>query len=124
MTDSTDSKKGEISLAEIDSQRQASDKRTRDGQSGSVLYEVQYHDKDSTIVRAKSTEVGHVADSDRMDLEAIQEIEYTYYAVFRLEDRSTVTIVQDASGDLFKILSLGRNSVRVSHPVTITEAHD
>lgn len=120
----TDSKKSDISLAEIDSQRQASDKRTRDGQSGSVLYQIQYHDGDSTVVQAKSTEVDCIADSDRMDLEAIQEIEYTYYGVFRLEDRSTVTIVQDASGNLFKILSLGRNVVKVSYPVTITELPD
>lgn len=120
----TDSKETEISLAKIDSQRKASNKRTRDGQSGSVLYQLQYHDEDSTVVRGKSTEVDRVADSDRMGLEAIKEIEYTYYAVFRLEDRSTVTIVQDSSGNLFKILSLGRNTARISHPVTITEAAD
>lgn len=124
MTDSAGPEKTEISLTDIESQRQASDKRTRDGQSGSVLYQIEYHNDESTVVQAKSTEVDRVANSDRMDLEAIQQAEYAYYAVFRLEDRSTVTIVQDSSSDLYKILSLGRNSVRISHPVTITEVVD
>lgn len=78
----TDSKETEISLAKIDSQRQASDKRTCDGQSGSLLYQLQYHDDDSTVVRGKSTEVNRVVDSDRMGLEAIQEIKYIYIMLF------------------------------------------
>lgn len=124
MTDSTDSTPSEISLTEIESRRQASDKRTRDGQSGTVLYHIEYHNDDSTTVRGKSTEANRIADSDRMDLEALQDQQYTYYAVFRLEDRSTITIVQDESDNQYKILSLGRNAVRISHPVTITDPAD
>jgi hypothetical protein len=124
MTDAAGPEGTEVSLTEIESQRQASDKRTRDGQSGPVLYRIEYHNDESTVVQGKSTEVGRIVNSDRMGLEAIPEDKYAYYAVFRLEDRSTVTIVQDVSGDLYKILSLGRNSVRVSHSVTITEAAD
>lgn len=117
----TDSEKGEISLTQVDSQRRASDERTRDGKSGSILYQIEYHDESSTIVRGKSAEVDRVENSDRMELEALEENKYTHYAIFRLEDRSTTTIVQDVSGDLYKILSLGRNTTKISHPVTITE---
>lgn len=121
MTDSDDSEGDEISLTEIDAQRQASEERTRDGQSGPVLYQIKYHTDNPEIVCGKSTEVGRIAGSDRIDLQAIQADQYTHYAIFRLEDRSTVTIVQDESEKLYKIFSLGRNTVKVAYPVTITE---
>lgn len=121
MTNSTDTEVSEISLTEIDEQRQASEERTRDGQSGSVLYQLKYHKEDPETTRGKSTEIGRIGHSDRMDLEAIDNDQYTHYGIFRLEDRSTVTIVQDVSEDLYKIFSLGRNTVKIVCPVTITE---
>jgi hypothetical protein len=124
MTEPDDSNKDDISLTDVKTRRDGSDQRTRDGQSGPVLYQIQYDDGEDTVVRGKSTEIGRIDDSDRMDLEAIQGDQYTHYGIFRLEDRSTVTIVQDESEDLYKIFSLGRNTVKISHPVTITEALD
>lgn len=122
MTDSGDSDADTISLTQVDAQRQESEKRTRDGQSGAALYQIKFHNGDDKIVQAKSTEIGRIAESDRMDLEAIQAEDYTHYGVFRLEDRSTVTIIQNESKELFKIFSLGRNTVKIAHRVTITEA--
>jgi hypothetical protein len=122
MTDSNGPGDNEMSLTKISERRQASEERTRDGQSGPVLYHIEYNKNSSEVVPAKSTEVGRVAESDRMDLEAIKGEGYTHYAIFRLKDRSTVTIVQDESGNLYKIFSLGHGTVEIAHSVTITEA--
>lgn len=109
-----------LSLNEIDAHRSEED-RNREGKSGSTLYELAYQKEDSvSTVAGKVTEVGELQNTGHLDLETLSEDGYTHYAIFRLEDRSTSTIVQDDSGDTFKILSLGRDNVRISHPVKIT----
>jgi hypothetical protein len=118
------SKDNEIFLTDVDAQRQASEKRTRDGQSGTALYQLKYNKDEPEIVRGKSTEVGRISDSNRMDLGAIQSDQYTHYAIFRLENRSTVTIIQNTSKELFKVLSLGHNTIKIACSVTITEVSE
>jgi hypothetical protein len=120
----TDSKGSEIFLTEVDAQRQTSEKRTRDGQSGTALYQLKYNKDEPETVRGNSTEVGRISDSNRMDLEAIQDDQYTHYAIFRLEDRSTVTIIQNTSKELFKIFSLGHNTIKIACSVAITEVSE
>jgi hypothetical protein len=121
MADSSDSRDDDLCLTEIDSQRERSEKRTIAGQSGTALYRLKYHKDEANAVCGKSTEVGRISNSDRMDLEGIEEDQYTLYAIFRLKDRSTVTVIQSTSGEIFKILSLGRGTVKIVCRVTITE---
>jgi len=107
-------------LDEIDTRRSEED-RNREGKSGPTLYELAYQKEDSvSTVDGRVTEVGELQNTGHLDLETLSDDGYTHYAIFRLEDRSTSTIIQDESEDLFKIFSLGRNNVRVSYPVKIT----
>jgi hypothetical protein len=118
----TGDRPGGLSLNEIDARRSNED-RNREGKSGSTLYELAYQKEDSvSTVAGKVTEVGRLQTTKHIDLGTLSEEGYTHYAIFRLEDRSTSTIVQDKTGDTFKIFSLGRNNIRVSHPVRITVA--
>jgi len=110
----------ELLLDEIDTRRSEED-RNREGKSGPTLYELAYQKEDSvSTVDGRVTEVGELQNTGHLDLETLSDDGYTHYAIFRLEDRSTSTIIQDESEDLFKIFSLGRNNVRVSYPVKIT----
>jgi hypothetical protein len=118
----TNNQAGGLSLNDIDARRSQED-RNREGKSGSTLYELAYQKEDTvSTVAGKVTEVGELQNTKHIDLESLSEEGYTYYAIFRLEDRSTSTIIQDQTGDTFKIFSLGRNNIRVSHPVRITVA--
>lgn len=121
MTDSPNSDPQALTLTDIEHRRNASDKRTRDGQSGDQLYHLKFVKSEPEVVRAKSTEVGLLGDSERIDLKAIEEEQFTHYADFRLENRSKITIVQKNSGELRKIYTLSSNTVKIACPVIITE---
>mgnify|MGYP007131733611 CR=1 FL=1 len=122
MEENTGNRAEGLSLNEIDTRRSEED-QNREGKSGSTLYNLAYQKEDSvSTVAGKVTEVGELQDTGHLDLETLSEDGYTHYAIFRLEDRSTSTFVQDKSGNIFKIFSFGRNNVRVSYPVKITVA--
>lgn len=121
MKDSPNPGAEELSLTDIKHRRSASNKRTLDGQSGDQFYRLKFVKDEPEVVRGKSTDVGLIEDSKRIDLKNLEEEQYTHYADFRLEDRSTVTIIQTQSEELRKIYSLGKNSVRIAFPVIITE---
>lgn len=109
------------SLSEIANQRDP-DEEARVGKSGNITYEIQYHQKDNTnVVQGKVTETGKISKSKHEDLIELVDEGYTRYAIFRLKDRTTTTIVQDEHGNLFKVFSFSTNDVKVSHPVTITD---
>lgn len=110
-----------LSLVDIDSQR-TPEGRSLDGKSGKISYQIEYHKDDGiSFVYGKITEIGSIPNSNRIDLQALVNKGYTHYGIFRLEDRSTTTIVQDKNDFVFKALSLGRNNIQIAHPVTITE---
>lgn len=121
--DSEDQSEG-YSLNDIANQR-APGEEARDGRSGKITYEIQYHQKDNTkVVQGKLTELEEISKSKHKDLRKLVDAGYTRYAIFRLKDRTTTTIVEDKHGDQFKAFSFSRNDVKVSHPVTITDIEE
>lgn len=65
------------------------------------------------------TEIGSLEESPPVDLQSLNTDIYTHYGIFRVKDRSTTLIVQDKSGDTYKALSLGKDTVRIPYPVNI-----
>lgn len=110
----------ELSLIDIDDRRDPEEK-ARDGKSGSITYMIEYHRSgESNLTKGKVIEIGEVAESKHKDLRKLVDGGYTHYAIFRLEDRSTTTIVQDMNENLFKVYSFSMSDVKVSNRVTIT----
>lgn len=113
-----------LSLTAIDGRRTA-DEKARDGKSGPITYQLKYFKNgESEVVEGKVTEVGRILDDGQQELHPLAEDGYTHYAVFRLTDRSTTIIVQNSDGETFKVFVLGRNNVKISHPVAISEGPD
>jgi|GEM_PF-3896782 len=114
----------ELSLLDIDDRRDPEEK-VREGKSGNVKYEIeQRRSEGSNLTKGKVIEVGEISDSKHKDLRKLVDEGYTHYAIFRLEDRSTTTIVQDRNDKLFKVYSFSMSDVKVSNRVTITVFND
>lgn len=112
------------SLLEIANQRDPGEE-AREGKSGNITYEIKSLQKNkNNAVRGKVTEIGEISNSKHGDLKSLVDGGYTHYAIFRLKDRTTTTIVQDEHGDLFKVFSFSMKDVKVSHPVTITDVEE
>lgn len=119
MSGREDKQASSLSLSEIDSTRTI-DEKQRDGKSGEMSYQLEFHkSQGTTIEEGKVTEIGSLEDSPPVDLQAINTDDYTYYGVFRMKDRSTTLVVQDNSGNTYKALSLGKNTIKIPHPVDI-----
>jgi hypothetical protein len=112
-----------LSLTAIDAQRSPEEK-ARNGKSGETMYQISYNKEktQSATHRGKVTEIGRIDDNGPEELQSLVDEGYTHYAVFRLRDRSTTTVIQSTSNDLYKVFVLGRSNVRVSHPATIVES--
>lgn len=120
MGEQEDQQETRLSLSEIDSTRSL-DEKQMDGKSGEVLYELKFHKRQEAITEeGKVTEIGSLKESSPVALQALQTDTYTHYGIFRLKDRSTTLIVQDKSGNTYKALSLGRDSVKIPYKVSIT----
>ena len=119
MSERDDQQESSLSLSEIDSTRSLDEKRM-DGKSGEALYQLTFHKtRGTTIDEGKVTEIGPLEDSPPVDLQSLNTDTYTHYGIFRMKDRSTTLIVQDKSGDTYKALSLGKDTVRIPYPVNI-----
>lgn len=117
--DNTDRVK-ELSLINIDDRRDPEEK-ARDGKSGDHTYIIKHHQsRKNKINKGKVVEVGKLAESKHKDLRKLADQGYTHYAIFRLKDRSTTTIVQDTDKNLFKSYSFSTSDVKISNPVTVT----
>jgi hypothetical protein len=118
VTDDTASHRG-LSLTDIDGQRSLEEKE-RDGKSGDKEYLLRLEKKSGTEkIAGKVTQVDELSSSSPVDLRSLKSDGFTHFGIFRLSDRSTTTVVQDESGELFKVLVLGRGNVQVSCPVVI-----
>lgn len=114
----------ELSLIDIDDRRDPEEK-AREGKSGNIKYEIEQHRSEgSNLTKGKVIEVGEISGSKHKDLRKLVDEGYTYYAIFRLEDRSTTTIVQDRNDRLFKVYSFSMSDIQVSNQVTITVSND
>ncbi len=114
----------ELSLIDIDDRRDPEEK-AREGKSGNIKYEIEQHRSEgSNLTKGKVIEVGEISGSKHKDLGKLVDEGYTYYAIFRLEDRSTTTIVQDRNDRLFKVYSFSMSDIQVSNQVTITVSND
>ena len=112
-----------LSLQTIDAER-TPEERNRAGKSGAVSYNLASY-KDDTVetTTGKVTEVGAISDdSGPMELRPLAEEGFTHYGLFRIEDRSSTTIIQSAEKRTYRAFSLGRSNVEVSYPIIIT--HD
>lgn len=119
MSERDDQQESSLSLSEIDSTRSLDEKRM-DGKSGEALYQLTFHKtRGTTIDEGKVTEIGSLEESPPVDLQSLNTDIYTHYGIFRVKDRSTTLIVQDKSGDTYKVLSLGKDTVRIPYPVNI-----
>ena len=119
MSEREDQQESSLSLSEIDSARSLDEKRM-DGKSGEALYQLTFHKtRGTTIDEGKVTEIGSLEESPPVDLQSLNTDIYTHYGIFRVKDRSTTLIVQDKSGDTYKALSLGKDTVRIPYPVNI-----
>lgn len=119
MSERDDQQESSLSLSEIDSTRSLDEKRM-DGKSGEALYQLTFHKtRGTTIDEGKVTEIGLLEESPPVDLQSLNTDIYTHYGIFRVKDRSTTLIVQDKSGDTYKALSLGKDTVRIPYPVNI-----
>ena len=119
MSDQGDQQENSLSLKEIDSKRTL-DEKQRDGKSGEVTYKLKFHkSQEPTIEEGKVTEIGLLDDSPPVDLQSLNKDTYTHYGIFRMKDRSTTMIVQDRSGETYKVLSLGKDTVKVPYSVSI-----
>jgi hypothetical protein len=119
MSERDDQQESSLSLSEIDSTRSLDEKRM-DGKSGEALYQLTFHKtRGTTIDEGKVTEIGSLEESPPVDLQSLNTDIYTHYGIFRVKDRSTTLIVQDKSGDTYKALSLGKDTVRIPYPVNI-----
>lgn len=119
MSEREDQQESSLSLSEIDSTRSLDEKRM-DGKSGEALYQLTFHKtRGTTIDEGKVTEIGSLEESPPVDLQSLNTDIYTHYGIFRVKDRSTTLIVQDKSGDTYKALSLGKDTVRIPYPVNI-----
>lgn len=119
MSEREDQQESSLSLSEIDSTR-TPDERQMDGKSGEVLYQLKFHkSRGTSIEEGKVTEIGSLEDSSPVDLQSLKSDTYTHYGIFRMKDRSTMLIVQDKSGDTYKALSLGKDTVKIPYPVSI-----
>lgn len=106
-------------MKEIDSKRTL-DEKQRDGKSGEITYKLKFHkSQEPTIEEGKVTEIGLLDDSPPVDLQSLNKDTYTHYGIFRMKDRSTTMIVQDRSGETYKVLSLGKDTVKVPYSVSI-----
>ncbi|MDB2225879.1 hypothetical protein PM023_14510 [Halorubrum ezzemoulense] len=120
MSEREDQQEASLSLSEIDSTRTL-DEKQMDGKSGEILYQLKFHKRQGVTTEVgKVTEIGMLEDSPPVDLQALQTDTYTHYAIFRLKDRSTTLIVQDKSGETYKALSLGKDTVKVPYAVSIS----
>lgn len=114
----------ELSLMDIDNRRDPEEK-AREGKSGNIKYEIEQHRSEgSNLTKGKVIEVGEISESKHMDLRKLVDEGYTHYAIFRLEDRSTTTIVQDRNDEIFKVYSFSMSDVKVSNKVTITVSNE
>jgi len=119
MSGQEDQQENSLSLSEIDSSRTL-DEKQRDGKSGKILYQLKLHkNQETTIEEGKVTEIGTLEDSPPVDLQAVNKDTYCYYGIFRMKDRSTTLIVEDKSGNTFKALSLGKDTIKIPYPVSI-----
>mgnify|MGYP006895886917 FL=1 len=119
MSEREDQQESSLSLSEIDSTRSLDEKRM-DGKSGEALYQLTFHKTHGTTIdEGKVTEIGSLEESPPVDLQSLNTDIYTHYGIFRVKDRSTTLIVQDKSGDTYKALSLGKDTVRIPYPVNI-----
>ncbi|WP_143414663.1 hypothetical protein [Halorubrum sp. SD683] len=119
MSGREDQQASSLSLSEIDSTRTL-DEKQRDGKSGEISYQLKFHKSQGpTIEEGKVTEIGSLEDSPPVDLQAINTNFYTYYGIFRMKDRSTTLVVQDKSGNTYKALSLGKDTIKIPYPVSI-----
>lgn len=119
MSDRGDQQENSLSLKEIDSTR-TPDEKQRDGKSGEITYKLKFHKSQGpTIEEGKVTEIGLLDDSPPVDLQSLNKDTYTHYGIFRMKDRSTTMIVQDRSGETYKALSLGKDTVKVPYSVSI-----
>jgi hypothetical protein len=108
-----------LSLIEIDSYR-SPEERSRSGKSGDITYLLKYHRSDDIkTIKGKVVEIGKLTNSNHMDLQPLSKEGYSHYGIFRVEDRSTTTLIQDENGSIFKTFSFSRNDVKISHPVSI-----
>lgn len=114
----------ELSLIDIDDRRDPEEK-AREGKSGNIKYKIEQHRSEgSNLTKGKVIEVGDISESNHKDLRKLVDEGYTHYAIFRLEDRSTTTVVQDRNDELFRVYSFSMSDVKVSNRVTITFLND
>jgi hypothetical protein len=110
-----------LTLTDIDAHR-TSEERQLDGKSGKKLYQISYlKNEETTTTQGKVTELKPLTEASQPELQKLSKEGYTHYGIFRLKDRSTTVIVQDDNGNTYKTFTLGRNSVKISHPVRVTE---
>jgi hypothetical protein len=118
----SDPDQASLSLTEIDSQR-SPEEQAMDGKSGRASYKLNHIQEDGTTTETgKVTEIHPIDKAGEPGLQALADKDYSHYAIFRLQDRSTTVLIQDGDGCVFKTLTLGRNSVKVTHQVRIEKA--
>lgn len=119
MSEGEDQQDSGLSLSEIDSKRSL-DEKQRDGKSGEIVYQLKFHKSDGiSVEEGKITEIGSMKDSRSVGLQALNTEIYTHYGIFRMKDRSTTMIVQNQSGETYKALSLGKDTVKIPYKVSI-----
>lgn len=113
-----------LTLHDIAEER-TTEEEHRSGKSGSVAYEITAHKDDVIeVTTGKVTEFGAIDDSAPVEVRPLAEEGYTHYARFRIEDRSAITVVQSTAEKVYRVFSLGRSAVDVSHPVVLTHAEE
>lgn len=89
-------------------------------QEETVWYRLRYlRESESADHVGKLIEFGELVDCSHEDLRPLAEEGYTHYAIFRLKNRSTTTLIQDVDQNVFKVFSFSLSNVKVSHPVEI-----